>query len=89
MKEFFKENWGGIILGVIFVILFFWAVFGIICTEIGRPVYEVDQVLHREIFNECLKNIPKGPQSTRYNDWSEVINECNSTSYYMALKRVK
>lgn len=32
-------------------------------------------------FDECLKLIPKGPISTEYNDWEEVIEMCDSISY--------
>ena len=41
---------------------------------------EVDKCLFREIFNECLKNVPKGPQSTKYNDWDEVVALCHDVS---------
>ena len=46
-----------------------------------------DQCLRREIFNECIKNLPAGPTSTKYNDWDEVISECSSTSYYLSKRR--
>lgn len=35
-----------------------------------------DQDLRRTVFLECLQRAPAGPTSTRYNDWSEVVEEC-------------
>jgi hypothetical protein len=52
------------------------------CGDIPR--YETDQALRRTIFMECLKAVPPGPQSTKYNDWDEVISECSSVAYYQA-----
>ncbi len=45
-----------------------------------------DQALRRQIFTDCLKNLPAGPDQTRYNDWAEVVNECGSQAYYQSLK---
>ena len=50
-------------------------------------VIVVDQCMQREIFNECMKNLPAGPQATHYNDWDEVVAECRHTAYYMAKRR--
>lgn len=35
-----------------------------------------DQDLRRTILMECLQKAPAGPQATKYNDWSEVVDEC-------------
>jgi len=51
------------------------------------PAWETDQKLRREIFNECLKNLPAGPDETKYNDWDDVVEECGEQAYY--LSRVK
>lgn len=45
-----------------------------------------DQCLRREIFKECLQVVPAGPQQTVTNDWSEVIDECQSTAYYQSIR---
>lgn len=37
---------------------------------------DIDQCLRREIFVECMQNIPKGPIESYSNDWDEVISEC-------------
>lgn len=29
------------------------------------------------LFDSCLARVPKGPNSTVYNDWSEVVNDCD------------
>jgi hypothetical protein len=44
-----------------------------------------DQKVRREIFIECLRTVPNGPQATKYNDWSEVVSECGSQAYYISL----
>lgn len=46
-----------------------------------------DQCLRREIFKECLQTVPAGPQQTVTNDWSEVIDECQSTAYYQSIRQ--
>ena len=43
-----------------------------------------NQCLRREIFNECMKILPSGPVSTKYNDWDEVVSECGNQAYYMS-----
>jgi len=45
-----------------------------------------DQKLRREIFMQCLEKIPKGPETVKYNDWQEVINECGKQAYYISLR---
>lgn len=56
------------------------------CDPVDSP-WETDQELRREIFFQCLQALPKGPESTRYNDWSEVVEECGDQAYHMAQKR--
>jgi hypothetical protein len=46
----------------------------------------VDQCLRREVFKECLAELPAGPQFTDYNDWSEVVAECSQSSQYMSVR---
>ena len=55
------------------------------CMEITGP----DQCLRREIFQQCMKALPGGPQATMNNDWSEVVNKCESAAYYQSLKKKK
>ena len=46
-----------------------------------------DQCMRREIFQECMKALPAGPKATMYNDWNEVVAECESVAYYQSLRR--
>jgi hypothetical protein len=46
-----------------------------------------DQCLRREIFTECLRLVPKGPDTVVNNDWDEVIEACALTAYYQSLRR--
>lgn len=50
-------------------------------------VVVVDMCLQRELFNECMKNLPAGPVATKYNDWDEVVKECRIGARYMAKRR--
>jgi hypothetical protein len=37
----------------------------------------------QRVFTDCLKNTPQGPVSVHNsNDWSEVIDSCDSAAYY-------
>jgi hypothetical protein len=45
-----------------------------------------DQCLRREIFQQCMVNVPKGPNSTVYNDWAEVVNECEDAAMYQSYR---
>lgn len=52
------------------------------CTGTGP-----DQCMRRELFQQCMKALPAGPQSTKYNDWDEVVGKCESVAYYQSLKK--
>ena len=54
------------------------------CSEMRSPV--TDQCLRRELFTQCLKNIPKGPASVKYNDWDDVVSACERAAYYQSFK---
>jgi len=58
------------------------------CTPEPTHRWETDQELRQELFFKCLEKIPKGPSYTKYNDWAEVIEECDSAAYHMAQKKV-
>lgn len=46
----------------------------------------VDQRVRAEQFHACLASLPAGPVQTKYNDWAEIISECSSYAYYVALQ---
>ena len=66
-----------------FVLLF------LVGCENKTPSYQDDPELRREIFKECMKLLPAGPKETVYNDWDEVVAECDSVAYYQAKVCVK
>lgn len=47
--------------------------------------HEADQQERQRIFKECLSLLPAGPVSTQYNDWAEVVSECEDAAYYQSL----
>jgi hypothetical protein len=49
---------------------------------------QTDQAVRQKLFQECLKLIPKGPEATTYNDWSEVVAECEDAAYYQSQVKV-
>jgi len=52
----------------------------------------LDQCKREELFFKCMQMVPKGPDSTKYNDWDEVVAECGQQVYYLAhrpLEQVK
>lgn len=55
------------------------------CTE--PDPQRVDQCMRREIFQQCMKALPVGPKTTMYNDWDEVVKECENVAYYQSLRR--
>ena len=55
----------------------------------NSPKYLYDVNLERKVFYECLKSVPKGPQSTVMNDWDEVVKECRRAAFYYSRKCIK
>jgi hypothetical protein len=45
-----------------------------------------DQDVRREVFFQCLQAVPVGPQATKYNDWSEVVDECGDQAMSLAAR---
>lgn len=45
-----------------------------------------DQCLRAQLFKDCMGSLPAGPQETKYNDWAEVVAECESTAYYQSIR---
>lgn len=47
---------------------------------------DLDQCRRVEIFERCLQLAPAGPQSTKYNDWAEVIDQCEGMAMRAAYR---
>ena len=43
-----------------------------------------DQCFRAAAFERCLTLAPAGPQVTKYNDWSEVIDSCDDAARYQS-----
>lgn len=50
------------------------------CDGMPLPVRELQPMY----FDQCLKNLPNGPQKTHYNDWAEVVSQCRYASSEMS-----
>lgn len=48
--------------------------------------HAIDICMKRDVFDECMKSLPTGPERTHYNDWSEVVEVCDSRSHWMAYR---
>ena len=48
----------------------------------NAPVWKTDNVKYKIEYYRCINNLPAGPESTVYNDWDEVMEECQ----YLARK---
>ena len=45
-----------------------------------------DQCMRREIFMQCMAALPAGPNEVKYNDWSEVVGQCETVAYYQSVR---
>jgi hypothetical protein len=48
-----------------------------------------DQCLRAKLFEQCLKALPAGPQATKYNDWDEVVHQCELASYRHSFRKMR
>jgi hypothetical protein len=64
-------------------IVFLVAIAGCEKTKVEEAVDLQKGALRRELFAECMKLLPAGPNHTKYNDWAEVVETCNSHSLYL------
>jgi hypothetical protein len=59
-------------------------------TEIDKSEKaSMDQCLRATLFQQCLKALPAGPLATKYNDWDEVVKECQIASQYQSHRKLK
>lgn len=49
----------------------------------------VDQCMRRDLFTQCMKTVPAGPTSVKYNDWEEVVSACENAAYYQSYRKVE
>ena len=63
---------------IIFIITIFFVM------GCNQPVSDFE--IRHKYFIECLEKAPAGPQSTHYNDWSEVVSECETAAYYQSFR---
>lgn len=48
-----------------------------------------DQTMRADLFQKCLAALPAGPVSTEYNDWSEVVDSCESSAFHQSRRLAK
>jgi hypothetical protein len=50
---------------------------------------QVDQCMRRDLFTQCMKTVPIGPTTVKYNDWEEVVQACENAAYYQSLRKTE
>lgn len=53
------------------------------------PTNAFDQCLRRVVFQECMHSLPAGHQSTRYNDWDDVVESCSDVAKWQSLRKIE
>lgn len=55
-----------------------------------QPVqFTPNQCIRAELFKQCMAILPAGPVATKYNDWAEVVDECESAAYHQSLRKTE
>ena len=58
------------------------------CTpELPKKTWTYDQCLRAQIFQSCLRALPAGPASTKYNDWDEVVEQCEDAASMQSVRK--
>ncbi len=52
------------------------------CDRLAPPVTVFDISKQVELYKMCMETLPKGPDSTVYNDWAEVVEECRDFAFW-------
>lgn len=60
---------------------------GTMTTELKENTSQINQCIRTEVFYKCLNTVPAGPVATKYNDWSEVVEECSVTARHIAARK--
>lgn len=58
------------------------------CFEPVKMTWTIDQCKRAEVFQQCLRSVPAGPQATKYNDWAEVVSECDDAARYQSTRAI-
>lgn len=48
-----------------------------------------DQCLRIQLAQKCLESLPAGPVETKYNDWDEVVKQCDDNAMYQSVRERK
>lgn len=48
----------------------------------------LDQCQRQELFRQCMKLLPAGPEATKDNDWAEVASACDNVARDQSLKNI-
>ena len=54
------------------------------CKDEPTPEDDLRGVLRVTLNQRCIDTLPRGPVSTHYNDWDEVVAACSEQAYYMS-----
>ncbi len=69
---------------ILIALLLVWAALLVGCERPSETI--LDQCMRNQVFERCLTTVPRGPESTRYNDWAEVVGECETAAMYQSYR---
>lgn len=65
----------------------------LMCTAMVLAGCDSDELVNyrsqerERLFHKCLSAIPEGPVKTHNNDWSEVVDSCETHAYYTSQRK--
>jgi hypothetical protein len=60
---------------------------GTLTTAKKEDTAQVNQCMKAELFYKCLNTVPAGPSATKYNDWDEVVQQCEYAASHMSYRK--
>lgn len=53
-----------------------------------RCEWTTNQDERQRLFRECMELLPAGPEQTKYNDWDDVVAQCDDVAYKQAIEKI-
>jgi len=58
------------------------------CVKEPPPkTWTYDQCVRASLFQACLQALPAGPAATKYNDWDEVVEQCEDAASAQSVRK--
>ena len=88
LSDFLREYSEFMLPPIIGCVVLVVILYGLLSIELPPrpPQPQVDICKQVELFNSCMSKLPAGPRQTHYNDWSEVVYQCNRVANEQATR---